>query len=198
MRVMYVVFRNYGRMRMRLGCLRQEREAAHALADALASLPGMDTVEIRPFTGSILTIHDPVELPASRIVEVVKERMDVTHVVFPGEERPAEVERAMVQDAMLSGSRVARAATRFVEEVDLDVLRASNGSVNLGTLAALGFVGLGAIEFFGSGKLKLPAWHELWWRAYRTFTSTEKKVIDQTREAFNEEITSLEAGAESS
>ncbi|HWV36870.1 MAG TPA: hypothetical protein VN033_00140 [Vulgatibacter sp.] len=193
MRVMYVVFRTWGRMRMRMGCLRYEREAATALAAALAALPGMDTVEIRPFTGSILTIHDPLELPASRIVEVAKERMGVTHVVFPGEERPAKVERAMVQEAIRSGSRVARAATRFVEEVDLDVLRASNGSVNLGTLAALGFVGLGAIDFFGSGKLKLPPWHELWWRAYRTFTSTEDRVIEKARESFDEEIASLEA-----
>ena len=196
MRVMYVAFRHYGRIRIRLGCLRQEREAAHALADALSALPGMETVEIRPFTGSVLAIHDPVELPASRIVEVVKERMHVDHVVFPGEKRPAEVEREMVQDAVVSGSRVARAATRFVEEVDLEVLRASNGSVNLGTLAALGFFGLGAFELFSTGKVKLPTWHELWWRAFRTFTSTEKRVIDEARKSFNEEITSYDARAD--
>lgn len=195
MRVMYVVHRSHGRLRLRMGCLRDEREAANGLADSLAALPGMEEVRIRPFTGSVLALHDPVELPASRIEEVVRERMRVTHVVQPGEEGPAEVERELVRIALLNGSRVAKTATRAIEELDLEVLRASRGSVNLGTLMALGFLGLGAAEVVSTGKLPMPPWFNLGWWAFRTFTITEKKVIAETRESFDQEITALEGQA---
>ncbi len=192
-RLMYVVHQSYGRLRMRLGRLRDDPSEAEAIADGLNALSGVELVEVRPFTGSVLCLYDPSSIGAARIVEELRGLSHATHVVGPGEERPAEVERELVRASLLSGSQVARAATRAVEELDLEVLRATGGSVNLGTLTSLAFLALGATEIITSGKLPLPPWFNLGWWSFRTFTISERKVIGSVERDFDQRVTEAEA-----
>lgn len=194
-RVVYVVHESWGRVRMRMEWIREERDEANRVADGLSGLMGVDTVEIRPFTGSVLVGFDPVQTGPKAIAGELAALSQATAICWPGEERPAEIERELVRVALASGSGVARAATQFMEEVDLAVLRATNGGVNLGTLAALSFMAAGAAEVVTKRKLPLPPWFQFGWWAFRTFSITEKRTIDGVREAFQAEIAAAEEGA---
>ncbi|AKU92041.1 HMA2 domain-containing protein [Vulgatibacter incomptus] len=193
-RVAYVVHQSQGRLRLRLGWLREKPNEGDAIADHLSRLDGMEEVEVRPFTGSVLCLYDPTELDDSRILDALRAFTRADQVVLPGEESPAEVEGEIVRLALFNGSEVARAATRMFEELDLGVLRATRGSVNLGTLAAMGFLAAGATQVARRGKLPLPPWFNLAWWAFRTFMISERKVIDDERAEFTDRI---EAAAKS-
>jgi hypothetical protein len=178
--LIYLVHSSPGRTRLRLPWLRRDPTQATPLAEGLQQVSGMEEVELRPYTGSILCIHDPHVLSLEALLEAVKRLTRVERVVRPGEEPPEEDEEELLR-ALSKGSNVARAASRFFQGVNLGVLRASEGHVDLGTLATFGFMTAGVVEVVASGKLPFPPWFNLAWWAFRTFTSTEKAAIASTR-----------------
>jgi len=191
-RVIYVVHQSRGRLRLRLALLRDERELAEAIADQLSALDGVESVEVRPFTGSVLCAYDGWALQPDRLIDSVRALAQADRVVGENEERPAEVEREMVRSARLNGSGVARAASTFVEELDLEVLRATNGGLNLGTLAALGFMAAGAAEIVSTGKIPMPPWFNLGWWAFRTFAISEKRTLDDVHKTYQSALIAAE------
>ena len=177
-RVIYLVHTSPGRTRLRLPWLRRASEEAQPLAESLQLVEGVEEVEVRPFTGSVLCRHDPYELSADGLLEEVMRLTGVDVVVRPGEEPPEE--EAELLRALSEGSGVARAATQFVKGVNVDVLRATEGRMDLGSLATLGFMVAGAVDVVVRGKLPFPQWFNLGWWAFRTFTTTEKLAIERT------------------
>ncbi|MBN1205417.1 MAG: hypothetical protein JXB05_10885 [Myxococcaceae bacterium] len=177
--LIYLIHSSPGRTRLRLPWLRRDATQATPLAEGLQQVRGMEEVELRPYTGSVLCMHDPHVLGVEALLEEVKRLTRVARVVRPGEEPPEEEEELL--RALSGGSGVARAASRFFKGLNVDVLRATEGHVDLGTLATLGFMTAGAVEVVITGKLPFPQWFNLGWWAFRTFTSTEKAAIDSTR-----------------
>lgn len=164
-----------GRTRVRLSWLRRRpSEELQALTDALATEPGVEDVEIRPATGSVMVWHDEERLEVDELLEVLRRHTGGVPVVRPGE--PAPYDPEVMDRVMKEGSVVARAAVRFFLEVNKDVLRATEGRVDLGLLMALGFLSLGIGEVTTSGKLQLPPWYSLSWWAFRTFTTVERSA----------------------
>lgn len=176
-RVIYVIHSSPGRTRLRLPWLRRDAERATPLADGLLKLKGVEEVQVRPFTGSVLCVHDPQELDVEGLLDEVRRLTGVDAVVRPGEEPP---DGDVLLRALSEGSGVARAASRFFKGVNVDVLRATEGRMDLGTLAALGFAVVGAVEVAATGKLPLPKWFNLGWWAFRTFATVEGVAIQHT------------------
>jgi hypothetical protein len=167
-----------GRTRLRLAWLRHHPEEATALADALAAQPGIEEVQVRPSTGSVLVLHEPDLLGMEGLLTQVQRVTGGLPVVRPGE-RPPEDGEALAR-TLQEGSSLARAAARFVRGVNTDVVRASEGKADLGMLTAMGFVALGVGEVVTSGKLPLPPWFSLGWWAFRTFFSTEQAALEHS------------------
>lgn len=178
-RVIYLVHASHGRTRLRLPWLRRDATLATPLAEGLQRMEGLEEVEVRPFTGSVLCVHDPYELSVDALLEEVRRLTGITTVVRPGEEPPEEEEAELLQ-ALSEGSNVARAATEFFKGVNVDVLRATEGRADLGTLTTLGFMVAGAVDVAVTGKLPFPPWFNLAWWAFRTFATVEEKVISHT------------------
>jgi len=177
LRVIYVIHATPGRTRLRLPWLRHDAKQATPLADGLLRVEGIEEVQVRPYTGSVLCSHDPRELDMEGLVGEVRRLTGVNVVVRPGEEPPEEEE---LLRALSEGSGVARAASQFVKGVNVDVLRATGGRMDLGALAALSFAVAGAVEVAVTGKLPLPKWFNLGWWAFRTFATTEGVAIKNT------------------
>lgn len=175
--VIYVVHTSPGRTRLRLPSLRHDPKQATALADGLLRVEGVHEVQVRPFTGSVLCIHDPGDLDLEGLLEEVRRSTGVELVARPGEEPPDEKE---LLRSLAEGSGVARAASVFVKSVNVDVLRATEGHLDLGTLAALGFAAAGAVDVVTKGKMSAPPWFSLGWWAFRTFVTMEKVAIRNT------------------
>jgi hypothetical protein len=158
-----------GRTRVRLEGFDRALERATALADDLAALPGVEEVAVRPWTGSVLCVHDARRLDPKRIVDVVRR-----HAEQPG--APSRTEPGRPTPALLArqGSSIARSLTALVKQLDGDLLRVTEGRLDLGTLATFGFLAAGAAEVLSSRRLPAPPWFNLAWWALRTFTEFER------------------------
>ena len=157
-----------GRTRLRTPLLRRDPAACTRLADALAALPGVRDVAVRPYTGSVLIHHDPA-IEVAPLVTEAQRVLDGPRVLAPGEAPPL--------DPTVPGfSSVARKLAEAVREIDRDLRRRSEGIVDLGTLTALGFAGAGALEVATTGELPMPPWFNLAWWAFRTFMTTEPNI----------------------
>ena len=178
-RVIYRVHSSPGRTRLRLRWLRREPQLATSLADALEKLPGVELVEVRPYTGSLLCTYEPGALTEQALLEKVRQLTGVERVLHPGESVPGEEEAELLR-AIETGSNLAVEASRFFKGLNVDLLRATEGRVDLPTLATLGFLVAGATEVVVTKKLPMPPWFNLSWWAFSTFIRLEKRVIRQT------------------
>ncbi|MCY1044561.1 hypothetical protein OV208_24810 [Corallococcus sp. bb12-1] len=177
-RVIQVIHLSPGRTRLRLPWLRDDAKRATSLADALLRVEGIHEVRVRPYTGSVLCIHDPQELGVEGLLEEVRRSTGVDRVSRPGEE-PLEEEEVLLR-ALSEGSGVARAASQFFKGINVDLLRATQGHVDLGSLAAMSFAVAGVVDVAVKGRLSSPPWFNLGWWAFRTFATMEGVAIQST------------------
>ena len=157
------------RTRLRSPVLRRDVPACERLADAFARIPGVSKVAVRPYTGSVLVDHHE-RVALDDLVGEARRVLDCARVLAPGEHEP-------VDHNVPAFSSLARKLAASVLEIDRDIRRGSDGSVDLGTLATLGFIGAGAVEIGATGKLPLPPWFNLAWWAFNLFMATEQDEI---------------------
>jgi hypothetical protein len=179
-RIIFVVHSLPGRLRLRLPWLHDHREQGEPLADELVKLSGMLEVRVRPFSGSVLCSFEAMDLDERRIVSAVQESSGVRAVIRRGEAISVEAQAAL---RLQPGERnhIARAAARFFQDVSADVLEATEGRLDLATLASLAFASAGAAEVAMDQKLPLPPWFQLAWWAFRTFTTMEGAAIERSQ-----------------
>ncbi len=163
-----------GRTRLRCDVLRHDRDACERIADVLAGLPGVREVNVRPYSSSVLVVH-ATDITAADLAERVRALLDAERVIPAGEAPP----RAKDVPEL---SKLARLAATAFREIDRDVRRMSNGSVDLGTLTTLLFLGAGAAQAMTDSELEMPPWFNLAWWGYRTFMTNETREIQAARE----------------
>lgn len=169
MRYLQIVHAISGRTRMRSPALRGDLVLGERAADALAAVRGVHTVDVRPYTGSILVTHEH-EVTATLLAEAVQGVLACARVFGVGEAVPPDPAAPRL-------SRVAQLAAQAFREIDNDMLRASQGSIDLGTLATLGFFGAGAAQILIEEQIEMPSWFTLAWSGYRTFMTNEEEEI---------------------
>lgn len=162
------------RTRLRTPVLRKDQAACERVADVLATISGVRQVAVRPYTGSILIEHDPGTSVDAMVAEA-RRVLAIAQVLAPGERPP-------IDQQVPAFSSLARKLVAAVLEIDRDIRRGTDGTVDLGTLATLGMIGGGAAEVAATGKLPLPPWFNLAWWAFRMFTTTEREEIDVERQ----------------
>ncbi|MBA3542670.1 MAG: hypothetical protein H0T79_23845 [Deltaproteobacteria bacterium] len=160
------------RTRLRSPILRRDVPACERLATALAVVPGVREVRVRPYTGSVLVLHTE-QLGLPTLVEAARRELGAPRVLALGEQPPMD-EREFPPFV-----RLARHLVMVVREIDRDIRRGSDGSIDLGTLATLGFLGAGAVEVAATGKMPMPPWFNLAWWGYRTFMTTHEAELSK-------------------
>jgi hypothetical protein len=162
-----------GRARLRLSWLRGDEGAATALADGLVKLPGVTQVDVRLHTGSVLSRYDPGRVHIDRIVEEIGRLTGVAQVVLPGQPLPPPPRRRLGKSAL------AHEVSAFFRGLNADVLRATDGSLDLGTAVTTTFVIAGALGVTLQHELSAPPWFNLAWWGVRTFISFEQEEPDE-------------------
>jgi hypothetical protein len=157
-----------GRVRLRVVALRARREEAAAAARALAALPGVMEVRVRPFTGSFLVTWDPVRGDGAALARALADAVAARGILAPGERPPVPPAGAPVP-----ASRVGRALVKVFREANEDLLRRTDGGLDLGVVATAAFLGLGAAEVVASKRLAAPPWFNLAWWGLQTFIAAE-------------------------
>ncbi len=157
------------RTRLRSSVLRRDPAACERVADALAALPGVREIRLRPYTGSML-VHHEERVSTDRLIDVARQALDCSIVLGPDDQPPLTLDTPPL-------SSVARKLAATVREMDRDVLRGTEGAVDLGTLVTLGFVGAGAAGVVATGEIEMPPWFNLAWWGFRTFVTAEQDEI---------------------
>jgi hypothetical protein len=155
--------------------VRKDDAACERLADRLSAVPGVREVRVRPYTASALIVHGS-EVALQALLDVAQESTGADQVLRQGEPPPFD----------LHVPRLASIAGRLAtigRELDRDLLRASGGSVDLGTLATLSFITAGAAEIVATRSLPMPPWFNLAWWGFRTFMTAEQEEIEAAGEA---------------
>jgi copper chaperone CopZ len=165
-----------GRIRLRASWFREEPEEARRIATALAALEGVMEVRVRPRTGSILCRCDPERVDAARLLGKLRALTGVDMVLGPTDPPPI---RVGVSPAA-GGSSVGRATAKAFREIDEDLLRYTEGRLDLGTLTTLGFLVAGGLEMAVTRTIPIPPWFNLAWWGFRTFMSVEARAIRRT------------------
>jgi len=159
-----------GRLRLRLPWLKRRPAEATRLADLVVALGGMERVEVRLRTGSLLCLFDPARLEAEDVVAAVCRHSGAVEI-GAGDDAPLPERRR--------ASALGRVLARSAAGINQDILEASDGTLDLGTVAALGFLTLAAGEIALTRTLPIPQWSSLAWWAFRTFTEFELHVEDE-------------------
>lgn len=173
-----IVHRLEGRLRLRVFWLHDHPWFAPRLIDALSRLDGVDAVQVRAYTGSVLVEHQPDRIDEGALLDAVR-RVVGGHVRRTGEELPDEV-LDLHREAFEEGTDLARSAAALLKSVDAGIVRATEGRADAATLAAAVFLAAGAVEIVGTGKLPIPPWFQLAWWAFRTFATLEQRTIEGT------------------
>jgi heavy-metal-associated domain-containing protein len=162
--------------RTRLHCpsVRRDDAACERLAEALAQVAGVREVKVRPYTASALVLHGE-EVALEALTAAAQRVTGCDRVVAQGEAPPRATEAPPLSSLAYEMAQAGRS-------IDEAIRRASQGAVDLGTLATLGFLGAGAAEVIASRRLPMPPWFNLAWWGFRTFMTAEREEIDAARD----------------
>ncbi len=186
-RIIYLAHDSPGRVRYRLSWLRDHQSEATPVADAIAELPGVDEVQVRPFTGSLLVTYDPSHTDVNAVRSALLAATGVADVTLPGHETPEQI-RQILRGSFDDGSHLSQAVVKAFQGINVDVLRMSGGRASLGALTSLGMWIGAAAKVLSSGRIELPEWHQLLWWGFRSFSELEGDAIDTGRERTLEEL----------
>ncbi len=175
MRHLRIVHAIPGRTRLRYPALRECPADAERIAEALAATAGVHDVRVRAYTGSILVEHDE-RVTSAALVAVVQEVLPPELVLGRDEPLPPEPPRRYL-------SKIAKLAAAAMRDLDLEVARLTDGSLDLGTLTTLGFFGVGALQLAFEREVETPPWFNLAWWGYRMFMTNEQEEIASIDEA---------------
>jgi hypothetical protein len=150
-----------GRVRLRMGALRDEPDRAPAIEQQLAELPGIEQVRVNARTGSVVVEFDPELAGSLDVLALIADRLDITIA-----EEPPRHEAVL--PARLTSTRAAERVRAVCRDTNARVAAATGGAdLRVLVPGALFFLGIGAL--LGARRRRMPAWHELIWYAFNTF-----------------------------
>lgn len=137
-----------------------------AVVRAVSQVPGTASITVDRRTGSVLCLHRP-ETSADEVLARVREALPARPEPPQGELPPA--------------ARAAQAMSDVFQQLNADLLRKTEGQLDLGMLATLTFVSAGALNVVLTRQLPVPPWFNLAWWGYRTFMTVEAEAIRRSR-----------------
>jgi hypothetical protein len=167
-----------GRLRFRLSWLHDGPADGEPIAEALAAVPGVREVRVRAYTGSVLLLYDPARIDADRLTRALLAATGVEHITQPGEETLEDL-HAWIAESVHEGSALTQALAEAGRGLHKDFLRLTDGHASVGSATTVLFWLAAAGRIAASGRLDLPAWHELVYWGFRTFGTLEGEAIER-------------------
>ena len=149
----YVSHLSSGRLRVKIPSKKGNILFFSSLKDQLSQLPGVQTIEINPVTGSILLIHS---LDAESVTSFLKAQNLLK--IQPG------------RDSFDFHQEV----TRLFSAADRQVKGFIGGGINLGALAFLGLTGAGIYQILRGNFSAIP-WYSAFWYALGIFLRSKSR-----------------------
>jgi hypothetical protein len=166
------------RVRLRASALVGHPDVCRRLAEMLVMAePGVERVEVRPWTGSVIAWSEDGTVDAERVRALLSNLVAEEH-----DEQGRRLTGAR-PDHMPGPTRVARAVAHAFAEINADIREALDHRADLGTLLPVLFFSLGLVEVGVTRKLPAPAWFNLLWWSLRSFMTFNQGAVEQEQKA---------------
>ncbi len=166
-----------GRVRLKLPRLKENPELASQAREKLGRVPGIQSVEANPATGSLLILYDLAMLAS---VEALGPLGEIFGELFPEvatEELVAGIQELGETGATASTTSGLMGALNAVGKTGL------SRNLNLNLLLPLTLVFLGGRSLFTSKETHFPAWYDYLWFGFSTFVMLNRRWVEGTPES---------------
>jgi len=156
-----------GRIRVKVGALKDNAALARELQERLAGEPGVRRAEANPTTGSLLVLYDS-EAPGWR--DYTRALSDQLRSVAPGVD-PAEIAQRLAAAPAPTNGTVgieAHHVMGYFRGLNEQV-RSATGGPGLTVLVPLALLPLGARGLLAADEVAVPRWYDLVWFGFATF-----------------------------
>jgi hypothetical protein len=161
-----------GRVRLKIGRVKENPELARVAQEKLARVPGIQKVKANPATGSLLILYDLAMLAS---VEALGPLGEIFAELFP----EAELEELAAGLQELPAAETASASGgSFAELFGMFEAAAAALPRHLNLLLPLGFLFLGVRSLLTSKERPLPAWYDYLWFGLSTFVMLNRQWLD--------------------
>jgi len=174
-----------GRIRIKIGALKDNAALAHELEDRIGAQPGVRSADANPTTGSLLVLYDP-EAPGWR--DYTHALSDPLRSVAPGVDRTEIASRLAEVPAPTNGT--ARSPID-IEAHDVmgyfrglnEQVRSATGGPGLTLLVPLALLLLGARGLLVAEEVAAPRWYDFLWFGFATFLMLNAAGVPTARAA---------------
>lgn len=169
-----------GRVRLKVAKLRGNPDLARQAETRLQQVPGIQRVEARPTTGSLLIYYDLALLLAEGTLAALTEGFAELLPELGTEVIMTELETLSTQllanPTPGSGSMLVGAITA----INHTIARLTGG-LDLRLLLPLGLFFLGVRSLMKAEKIPLPSWYDYFWFAFSTFVMLNRQLVDKPK-----------------
>jgi hypothetical protein len=182
-----------GRLRLKVGTLKDNPALADECQGRLARLWMVQQAVVNPVTGSVLVTYDPRLLEAVRagdlsefgdmdVLQAMQELLALGHLLGSS---PQDVDRNMLEDwlrvhpngSQPAATTVAAAVETFFGKLNTQVAQASNGWGDLPALVPLSLFFLGVRSLLLVETVPFPAWYDYFWFAFGTYIALHPRGV---------------------
>jgi Heavy metal associated domain 2 len=150
-----------GRVRVKVPAAIGDESVLESLKQAFAVLPGVDSVTVRPSSGSLILHYDPkLTTDIKSQFATWKHEQIIMTDPFPGDEIEEVARTIQAEAEFLAGhSKSARAAVDLFRKIDLQIRNSTGNEIDLKILVV---AGLAVAAFIGIGmEASTPLWATL-------------------------------------
>jgi hypothetical protein len=168
----YVAHEIEGRIRLKLPDAKKNVDVLETIRKALAGIPGAESVEANPLTGSVLLYYDPALNGTFR--QQIARFGEETGLFALMQSQPSDVSEPVEGNYVVAPSKTAEVIINEVGKVNKHIKYASDNTVDLNVLLPMGTALYSASLI--AKKLATPRWLTLAIFSFNTFISLNLHV----------------------
>jgi hypothetical protein len=173
----HVVHTMPGRLRLRVDKVKGNPAFAQKAQDKLGRVPGINQVEAKPQTGSVLIYYDAAALLAEGALAALT---DGFSELFPEAGAAAmNLGLGSLIGHLATGEKTRSSANlmKSLESINAEVARLTGG-LDLKLLIPMTLLFFGVRSLWSSKKLAVPAWYDYLWFAFNSFALLNLRPTD--------------------
>ena len=151
-----VVHATRGRVRLKIPAAKRNPELLNQIRTAFVGLPGIDAIEVKPATGSLVIYYDPdhhqdipsLFLSLNKAADPAVAPITAAAVHRPPTNHLEEVTRSIEEEAefLAEHSHIARSVVDLAKEFDRSLKRATNNNIDLKIMVPIVLAGFTFLE----------------------------------------------------
>lgn len=166
-----------GRVRLKVAKLRGNPALAQQAEARLQQVPGIQRVEAKPTTGSLLLYFDVAELLAEGALAALTDGFSELLPEVAPDALLLGVE-SLAGQALAANPAGSGGLVGAVAALNAGLARLTGG-LDLRLLLPLGLFSLGVRSLLKADKIPLPSWYDYFWFAFSTFVMLNRRLFDQ-------------------